>query len=205
MYLGEDCKDTLNNLDECFELEAMADSGACDTVMPVNTAEHIPVWTPRIQIYNSKRSSADGGTIVNLGERMCWVAIEGPTGEKLVHVHAAEIKKSLLPMDETAGVGFECVLVNTCGFLLDTNTNVRIPIKLHGNPCVFKSWARMRRRRRVRLGVSARNGITLLTFGPPGMARRYLHSDNGSASPLAKRHVQEDVLFTKGEAEKNGG
>ena len=57
--------------DAWIEVELTADTGACDTVMPLSMAQHIPIQ-PSVQSLSSMMYEvADGNEIPNLGERRC--------------------------------------------------------------------------------------------------------------------------------------
>ena len=142
MYLGKDGQDALNNLDDWFEMEVTVDSGACDTVMPANMAEHIKVVQSPGSMRKQEWEAANGSTISNLGERRCMINTEGGGRDRLMHFQVADIKKPLLSITRTADMGYECVLGAKGGYLLDTHTNDRIPIARRGNLYVMKIWVK---------------------------------------------------------------
>ena len=73
--------------------------------------------------------AANGSTIANLGEKMCWVSAEGGNGNMVMHFQVADIKKPLLSIPKVADMGFECVLGKNGGFLLGTDSGNKIHIQ----------------------------------------------------------------------------
>ena len=70
------------------------------------------------------------------------MSTEGIGAEHVMHFQVADIKQPLLSITKTADMGFECVLGAKGGYLLDTQTNERIPIQRRGNLYILKLWVK---------------------------------------------------------------
>ena len=123
-------------------IEVTIDSGACDTVMPINMCKDIPVHESKRQQEGMEYEVANGETIPNEGERHCMIMTMGAVTPKNIVFQVADVHKALLSITRVADAGYECHLNKTGGYLLDTYTGERVPIHRKGNLYVMRAWVR---------------------------------------------------------------
>ena len=81
---------------EWFEVELTADTGACDTVIPISMCTEIPVQ-PSLQSQRGMQYEvANGEKIPNLGERRCIMWTENATAARHINMQVADVHKGLL-------------------------------------------------------------------------------------------------------------
>ena len=94
--------------DEWYEVELTADTGACDTEIPVKMCPGIPI-TPSMQsMRGMEYEVATGASIPNLGEKRCEMWTEGASAPKAISMQVADVHKALLSITRIADAGYEC-------------------------------------------------------------------------------------------------
>ena len=127
--------------DDWIEVEVTVDSGACETVMPANLAQGIPIVKSSCS-HEAEYEVANGATIPNLGERRCLLMTLGsPTTKKIVF-QVADVHKPLLSISRCADMGFNTYLGRDGGFMEDMVTGERIPLVRQDNLYTMKVWLR---------------------------------------------------------------
>ena len=126
--------------DEWFEVEITADTGACDTVMPVEMAKHIPIQPSHQSMMSMTYSIADGTEIPNLGERRCLMWTDGARSSRKINLQVANVHKPLLSFSRCADIGFESRFGRIAGALIDSETGDVVPLQRKGNLYVLKCW-----------------------------------------------------------------
>ena len=124
------------------EIEVTIDSGACDTVMPVDMCPDIAVQESAKQKEGLEYEVANGETIPNEGERRCLLMTMGARTPKRITFQVADVHKALLSISKVADAGFECRLNRYGGYLLDTMTGERIPVGRKGSLYTMKALVR---------------------------------------------------------------
>ena len=127
---------------EWIQVELTADTGACDTVMPVDMCESIPIVPSLQSIRELKYEVANGEEIPNLGERRCLMWTEHGSAPLLINMQVANVHKALLSLSRCADMGFEGRFGRSCGALVCEKTGEMIPLERKGNLYVLKAWIR---------------------------------------------------------------
>ena len=140
LFLGDKTRGELNSIgDDWYEMEVLVDSGACETVMPVDVAKHIKIHESPGSQAGQEYEVASGAPVDNVGERRCMVSTEGSEEDKLMVFQVVDkIKKPLLSVTKVADMGFECVLGRTGGYILDTKNGEKLPVERRGNLYVLR-------------------------------------------------------------------
>ena len=125
-----------------MEIEMTVDSGACDTVMPVEECSHINVVPSEKSKIGFQYEVANGEEIPNVGERQCFAMTEGSHVPKRIHIQIADVHKPLLSISKCADMGYDCVLRDDGGYLWDRATGEQIPIRRKGNLYFLKMWVK---------------------------------------------------------------
>jgi len=141
---------------EWVEVEATVDSGACDTVMSQDECKHIDVVSSEKSRAGFQYEVANGQEIPNQGERRCEVMTENSRFQKQIHFQVADVHKTLLSVTKCADMGFMCVLGKTGGYLEDTITGEKIPVRRKGNLYVIKMWVRQSKTSNNHTGFAGR-------------------------------------------------
>ena len=127
--------------EEWFEMDVIVDSGACETVMPVEAAKHSRIHESPGSKAGQEYEAANGQPMDNVGERRCLVSAEGADDKRLMHFREVyKIKKPLRSVTSIAGMGYECLLGKNGGFVLGTRSGDRLPIQRRGDLCILKVW-----------------------------------------------------------------
>ena len=123
-------------------VELTADTGACDTVMPIEMCESIPIVPSLQSIRELKYEVANGQEIPNLGERRCLMWTEHGSAPLLINMQVANVHKALLSLSRCADMGFEGRFGRSCGALVCERTGEMIYLERKGNLYVLKAWIR---------------------------------------------------------------
>ena len=127
---------------EWQEIEVIVDSGACETVMPRNLCQMIPIVPSAQSLAKVEYQVASGKDIPNLGERHCEVYAEGSPNPLMMHFQVADVHRPLLSISKAADMGFRSYLDDQGGWLEDMETGECIPIERKGDLYVLKLWVR---------------------------------------------------------------
>ena len=123
-------------------IEVIVDSGACETVMPRNLCQLIPIVPSAQSLAKIEYEVASGKTIPNLGERHCEVYAEGYDSPLLMHFQVADVHRPLLSLSKAADMGFRSYLDQNGGWLEDVETGECLPIERKGDLYVMNLWVR---------------------------------------------------------------
>ena len=123
-------------------IDVIADSGACETVIPANLLPNIMLQSSAAQKAGVEYEVASGKAVPNLGEKHCEIYCEGATSSMLMHFQVADIHRPLLSLSRAADQGFVSHLDYYGGWLEDTATGEIIPIKRQGNLYIMQIWVR---------------------------------------------------------------
>ena len=136
--------ESLNNVGaaEWIMVEVIADSGACETVMPKTLCPNIRLRESAGSKAGTKYEVASGKSVPNLGERHCEVFCEGAAGSMMMHFQVADIHRPLLSLSRAADQGFRSHLDKNGGWLEDTKSGEVIPIQRRGNLYIMQLWIR---------------------------------------------------------------
>ena len=127
---------------EWVMIEVIADSGACETVMPKHLCGNIKLHESAGSKAGVEYEVASGKAILNLGERRCEIYCEGAGNSMMMHFQVADIHRPLLSLSRAADQGFRSVLDQYGGYLEDTTTGEQIPIQRRGNLYIMQIWIR---------------------------------------------------------------
>ena len=128
--------------EEWILVEVIADSGACETVMPKTMCSGIRLRESKGSKAGTEYEVASGKSVPNLGERHCEVDCEGAASSMLMHFQVADIHRPLLSLSRAADQGFTSHLDMNGGYLEDSMTGERIPIQRRGNLYIMSIWIR---------------------------------------------------------------
>ena len=128
--------------EEWIEIKLTADTGACDTVIPVQMCPSIPIVPSPQSILKLSYEVADGRPIPNLGERRCQMWTEGATAPRNIAMQVADVHKGLLSLSRCADVGYESRFGSKYGCLIDTTNGDVVPLVREGHLYVLKCWVR---------------------------------------------------------------
>jgi hypothetical protein len=110
-------------------IDVIADSGACETVMPKGLCSNITLRESAQSKAGVEYEVASGKAVPNLGERHCEIFCEGAESSMMMHFQVADIHKPLLSLSRAADQGFRSYLDWYGGYLEDTKTGETIPIQ----------------------------------------------------------------------------
>ena len=79
---------------ECVLIDAIADSGACETVMPKGLSANIALKESAASKAGVEYEVASGTAVPNLGERHCEIFCEGAGSSMMMHFQVADIHRS---------------------------------------------------------------------------------------------------------------
>ena len=127
--------------DEWQEIEVTVDSGACETVMPTDLCQSIPLMQS-LTSHGAEYEVANGESLPNLGERRCLLMTMGAKDPKKITFQVADVHKPLLSISRCADMGFNCHLGKHGGYLEDTVTGQQIPLQRKDNLYVMRAWIR---------------------------------------------------------------
>ena len=128
--------------EEWVEVELTADTGACDTVIPISMLSQIPIVPSQQSIMKLMYEVANGAEIENLGERRCEMWTEGASGTRSIAMQVADVHKGLLSLSRCADMGFESRFGKAYGCLIDSVSGEVIPLERRGNLYMLKCWVR---------------------------------------------------------------
>ena len=121
----------------------IADTGACDAVMPRSGPYE------NIHIYPSNQSErgmlyevANKQTIPCLGERRLEVWTDGASASRKMAVQVADVHKPFLSLGRCADSGFQSMFGQSAGALIDMESYDVIPLKRRGNLYYMRAWIR---------------------------------------------------------------
>ena len=142
--LVEKTKQGLNNVSpsEWVLIDVIADSGACETVMPKGLCANIKLRESEASKAGVEYEVASGKAVPNLGERHCEIFCEGAESSMMMHFQVADIHRPLSSLSRAADQGFRSYLDWYGGYLEDTRTHETIPIQRRGNLYVMQIWVR---------------------------------------------------------------
>ena len=123
-------------------VDVIADSGACETVMPASMLGNIVLRDSAASIAKVEYEVASGKAVPNLGEKHCEIYCEGAQQSMLMHFQVADIHRPLLSLSRAADQGFVSHLDYYGGWLEDTSTGEVIPIQRRGNLYIMQIWIR---------------------------------------------------------------
>ena len=130
------------NPSEWVQVEVIADSGACETVMPKFLCNNIKIRESMGSKSGVEYEVASGVAVKNLGERHCEVFCEGAASPMMMHFQVADIHRPLLSLSRAADQGFRSHLGANGGWLEDSKTGECIPIQRRGNLYIMHMWVR---------------------------------------------------------------
>ena len=130
------------NPSEWIMVEVIADSGACETVLPKHLCNNIKLRESVGSKAGVEYEVASGKAVKNLGERHCEVYCEGAGNSMMMHFQVADIHRPLLSLSRAADQGFRSVLDQHGGYLEDTQSGEQIPIQRRGNLYIMQIWIR---------------------------------------------------------------
>ena len=122
------------------EVEITVDSGACDTVMPTFEHEHITLHESEGKRNKLEYEVANGESISNDGERRCLLMTQGAKQARRITFQCADVHKALLSVTRCADIGYDCVPKKWGGYLEDSRTKERVPIRRKGNLYIIQAW-----------------------------------------------------------------
>ena len=123
-------------------VDDIADSGACETVMPKNLCASITLRESVASKAGVEYEVASGKAVPNLGERHCEIFCEGAGSSTMMHFQVADIHRPLLSLSRAADQGFKSHLDWYGGYLEETKTGETIPIQRRGNLYIMQIWVR---------------------------------------------------------------
>lgn len=92
---------------EWFEVELTADTGACDTVIPIKMCQEIPVQPSLQSQRGMEYEVANGEHIPNLGERRCIMWTDNVPAPRHMNMQVADVHEGLLSIIRCSDMGFE--------------------------------------------------------------------------------------------------
>ena len=116
-------------------IDVIADSGACETVMPKGICANIKLRESGASKAGVEYEVASGKAVPNLGERHCGIFCEGAGAPMMMHFQVADIHRPLLSLSRAADRGFRSRLVVRW-------TRETIPIQRRGYLYIMQKWVR---------------------------------------------------------------
>ena len=123
-------------------IDVIADSGACETVMPKNLCANITLRESEASQAGVEYEVASGKAVPNLGERHCEIFCEGAGSSMMMHFQVADVHRPLLSLSRAADQGLKSHLTWYGGYLEETKTGETIPIQRRGNLYIMQIWVR---------------------------------------------------------------
>ena len=90
---------------EWYEVELTADTGACDTVIPIKMCQEIPVQPSLQSQRGMEYEVANGEKIPNLGERRCIMWTDNAPAPRHISMQVADVHKGLLSISRCSDMG----------------------------------------------------------------------------------------------------
>ena len=129
--------------DEWIRIDLTADTGACDSVMPINGPwSCIRIIPSEMSLAEDAYEVANAASIPNLGERHLAIWTEGSSQPRHLCMQVADVHKPLLRLSRCADLGFESRFGKQAGALVDSNTGEVIPLHRVGNLYMLRAWIR---------------------------------------------------------------
>ena len=85
---------------------------------------------------------ANGGVIINEGEKRCLMWTPGSTTPKGIVFQVTDVHKPLMSVGAMCDAGYECLMSKEGGFMRDAETGEMIPLTRRGNLYVLQAWVR---------------------------------------------------------------
>ena len=123
-------------------LEITVDSGACDTVLPSGMLASIQTMSTAASRAMEEYEVANGGVIINEGEKRCLMWTPGSTTPKGIVFQVTDVHKPLMSVGAMCDAGYECLMSKEGGFMRDAETGEMIPLTRRGNLYVLQAWVR---------------------------------------------------------------
>jgi hypothetical protein len=123
-------------------LEITVDSGACDTVLPTGMLASIQTMSTAASRAMEEYEVANGGVIINEGEKRCLMWTPGSTTPKGIVFQVTDVHKPLMSVGAMCDAGYECLMSKEGGFMRDAETGEMIPLTRRGNLYVLQAWVR---------------------------------------------------------------
>ena len=122
--------------------DVIADSGACETVMPKSLCSNIAFRESASSNAGVEYEFASGKAFPNFCERHYEIFCEGAESSMMMHFQVADLHRPLLSPSRAADQGFRSYLDWYGGYLEDTKTGETIPIQRRGRLYVMQIWVR---------------------------------------------------------------
>ena len=141
LFCSESDLNSLGQKEEWVTLDTVVDSGAADTVAPVEMADWLPVQDSLGAKRGQTWQSACGEVLPNLGERrITGFTQEGEQVEAVYQV--AEVSKALGSVSKTCDRGNRVVFEASGGYIENLTTGKRTTFNRDNNVYVMKTWVR---------------------------------------------------------------
>jgi hypothetical protein len=123
-------------------LEITVDSGACDTVLPTGMLASVKTESTPASRNMEEYEVANGGVIINEGEKRCLMLTPGSTTPKGIVFQVTDVHKPLMSVGAMCDAGYECLMSREGGFMRDVETGEMTPLIRKGNLYVLQAWVR---------------------------------------------------------------
>ena len=114
------------------------DPGASDTVLPLNLAQNVPLThTPKV---GTEYEVANGGTVVNLGERQAEMKLqEEDRTSMMMSFQVVEVHKPLLAVSRLTEAGHKVMFDKEAPHIL-LSTGRKVPMRCNVGTCEVDVW-----------------------------------------------------------------
>ncbi len=126
---------------EWVEITVTVDSGASETVAPLDMATHIPIDSSEASLRGVAYEVANGQIIANKGEKNCIVQVAGGSA-KLLSFQVCDVHKPLLSVSRLCEAGNAVVFHPVWSYIENLKTGERTTIEKKDGLYELKAWIR---------------------------------------------------------------
>ena len=126
---------------EWVEITVTVDSGASETVAPLDMAAHIPIDSSEASLRGVAYEVANGQVIANKGEKNCIVQVAGGSA-KLLSFQVCDVHKPLLSVSRLCEAGNAVVFHPAWSDIENLQTGERTTIEKKDGLYELKAWIR---------------------------------------------------------------
>ncbi len=126
---------------EWEEITITVDSGASETVAPLNMAMHVPIESSEASLRGAKYEVANGGVLHNKGEKNCIVQAFGGSA-KLLCFQVCDVHKPLLAVSKLCEAGNAVVFHPDWSYIENLKTGERTTLEKKDGLYELRVWVR---------------------------------------------------------------
>ena len=119
--------------------KAVMDSGAADSVLPVDVATHVPLMATEASRRGQVFATADGGILPNTGERVVPMVTQDGT-QMCARYQVAGVTKALNAVSKICDLGNIVVFESNGGYILNQSTGLKTWFNREQDVYTLSTW-----------------------------------------------------------------